>query len=76
MKISYVLAAYMLLTTVTTYGQESTMSATYFRNGIYLGEAPSIASRMANGTFIEAEDIEKEYNPKRSGANKVVPGKG
>lgn len=37
---------------------------------------PSIASRIADGTFIPGEDIRKEYNPKRAGANHVVPGKG
>ena len=37
---------------------------------------PSIASQIANGTFIPAVDIKKEYNPKRMDGNKAVPGKG
>lgn len=39
-------------------------------------EVPSIASQIANGTFIPAENISGEVNPKRRGANKPVPGKG
>jgi hypothetical protein len=39
-------------------------------------EVPSIASQIANGTFIPAENIVKEFNPKKWGANTSVPGKG
>ncbi|RLD47585.1 MAG: sheath polysaccharide-degrading enzyme, partial [Bacteroidetes bacterium] len=39
-------------------------------------EVPSIASQIANGTFIPAENISKEFNPKRWGKNTSVPGKG
>ena len=39
-------------------------------------EVPSLASRMANGTFIQAENKEQEFNPKRWGKNTSVPGKG
>ena len=55
--------------------QESSPASSVTK-AIYLGEVPSLASRMSNGTFIEATDIEKEYNPKRRDANKAVPGKG
>lgn len=42
----------------------------------YMIEVPSIASQIAAGTFIPAEYIEKEVNPKKRGANRAVPGKG
>ncbi len=39
-------------------------------------EVPSIASQIANGTFIPAENIIKEVNPKSWGSNTAIPGKG
>ncbi len=39
-------------------------------------EVPSIASQIADGTFKPAENIVKEYNPKKWGKNTSVPGKG
>ena len=39
-------------------------------------EVPSIASRIASGTFIPAENRVKEFNPKHWGSNTSVPGKG
>jgi PKD repeat protein len=39
-------------------------------------EVPSIASQIANGTFIPSENHVKEFNPKKWGSNTAVPGKG
>jgi PKD repeat protein len=39
-------------------------------------KVPSIASQIASGTFIPAENKTREVNPKRWGANTSVPGKG
>ena len=39
-------------------------------------EAPSLATRMRENTFIEAVDKNQVVNPKRRDGNKVVPGKG
>ena len=39
-------------------------------------EVPSIASQLANGTFIPSENHVKEFNPKKWGSNTAVPGKG
>ena len=39
-------------------------------------EVPSIASQIADGTFVPAENIDKEFNPKRWGKNTAIPGKG
>ncbi len=39
-------------------------------------KVPSLATQIANGTFIPGEDIEKEFNPKQWGKNVAVPGKG
>lgn len=44
--------------------------------GVFLGEVPSIAEQLANGTFVPADNRPGEVNPKRSDANRVVPGKG
>ncbi len=37
---------------------------------------PSIAEQMATGQFIPAKEINKEFNPKKTGTNTAVPGKG
>lgn len=42
----------------------------------YVKYIPSIAEQMANGQFIPAEEINREVNPKKRGANMAVPGKG
>ncbi len=39
-------------------------------------EVPSIASQIADGTFIPSENYVKEFNPKKWGSNTSVPGKG
>jgi len=39
-------------------------------------EVPSIASQISDGTFIPSENMAKEFNPKRWGANTSIPGKG
>lgn len=39
-------------------------------------DVPSIASQIADGTFIPAEDLKKEMNPKRWGKNTSDPSKG
>jgi PKD repeat protein len=50
--------------------------ATLFVTSEQMIEVPSIASQIASGTFIPAEYINEEVNPKRWGANTSVPGKG
>ncbi|MCF6171831.1 MAG: T9SS type A sorting domain-containing protein [Bacteroidales bacterium] len=70
----------MLLTAavVSLYAQQSAnvQHATYIGISEQMVERPSIASQIANGTFVPAENIEGEVNPKRRGANLAVPGKG
>ena len=39
-------------------------------------KVPSIASQIEDGTFVPAENINKEVNPKQRDGNKAVPGKG
>ncbi|MCB0805356.1 MAG: PKD domain-containing protein [Bacteroidales bacterium] len=39
-------------------------------------EVPSIASQIANGTFVPAVDENKIYNPKKWGKSTSIPGKG
>jgi hypothetical protein len=56
--------------------EQEKFSATSFSQANSMQVVPSIASRIKDATFIEAVDIIKEYNPKRSDGNKVVPGKG
>lgn len=55
---------------------EQVQKATLIVTAESLIEIPSIASQMANGQFIPAENIDREVNPKRRDANKAVPGKG
>jgi PKD repeat protein len=55
---------------------EGEQHPTLITTAIFLGEVPSIASQIENGTFKPAEDIVKEFNPKKWGANTAVPGKG
>jgi PKD repeat protein len=50
--------------------------ATLIKTATSMVEVPSIASQIADGTFIPAQDINHEVNPKKSSANKAVPGKG
>jgi PKD repeat protein len=55
---------------------EGPQNPTLIVEGILVAEVPSIAEQIANGTFKPAENIVKEFNPKRWGANTSVPGKG
>lgn len=55
---------------------KSAKSPTLIAKSELMLEVPSIASQLASGTFIAAEELNKEVNPKRWGANKAVPGKG
>lgn len=60
------------------YSQNSVsrQKATIVGKATKMIEVPSIASQIEAGTFIPAENILKEYNPKKRGANIAVPGKG
>lgn len=55
---------------------EGPQHPTLIVEGILVADVPSIEEQMANGTFKPAENIIKEFNPKRWGANTSVPGKG
>lgn len=60
------------------FAQESNneQHATLTVKAEYVKYIPSIAEQIANGQFIPAEEINKEVNPKKRGANMAVPGKG
>jgi len=72
--IIILLAIAFILTGAQTTAQEQ--QATLVLTSESVIEVPSIASQIENGTFIPAENILKEYNPKRWGKNTSVPGKG
>lgn len=79
MKKKVQIALALLLTcTFSVQAQSSNdiQKATLVRQASYMIEIPSIEFQLESGTFIPAEDIIKEYNPKRRDANKPVPGKG
>ncbi|MCB2220969.1 MAG: T9SS type A sorting domain-containing protein [Bacteroidetes bacterium] len=78
MKIKFTQLLILLAFAVTGWSQSSTQpqNPTLISEAAYMLEVPSIASQIADGTFQEAENIVKEYNPKRRDANKAVPGKG
>ncbi len=63
---------------VNGFSQNSSteQKATLVLTAKYMKKIPSIAEQMANGSFKQAVDEDKEYNPKRRDANKAVPGKG
>lgn len=79
MKIKFTSALSLLaFLTSTITGQQATQpqKATLITKAEFMIEVPSLASQLASGEFIEAENISKEYNPKHRDANKAVPGKG
>lgn len=77
MRLNLAMALVVLVSTITTIAQKSELQkATLIQTADYRNEVPSIASQLENGSFIPAEDISKEYNTKKKGANNVVPGKG
>jgi len=78
MKKIFTLFVLSLITFSTTLiGQEKELTSPssfgYLPDPI---EVPSIAQQIKDGTFIEAKDEVKFGQPKRSGANITVPGKG
>jgi len=78
MRNIYLVLLLLSVFTFSIYGQNQaqTQKATLVNKADYMIEVPSIASQIENGQFIPAESLNKEVNPKRSGANKAVPGKG
>ncbi|MCB2219725.1 MAG: PKD domain-containing protein [Bacteroidetes bacterium] len=68
----------LMLAYQVNYAQSllSEQQATLVVTSEQMVEVPSIASQIANGTFIPAQDENKEYNPKKWGKNTAVPGKG
>lgn len=75
MKFKSIITIFFIAITSSVLAQENSTPATYFTSST-VTFVPSIASKIANGTFIEGKNIRKEFNPKRAGANKSVPGKG
>ncbi|MDT8394491.1 MAG: GEVED domain-containing protein [Bacteroidales bacterium] len=73
-KLFFLLFAFMAVSLV---GQETNTtppsSYGYLTEPVYV---PSLAQQMRDGTFIEASDEVRLGQPKRSGANITVPGKG
>jgi len=75
-----ILAIFLVSVTGRVYSQTSSGTAnqapTLIQTAIFLGEVPSIASQLENGTFKPGENLGKVFNPKKWGANMSVPGKG
>ncbi len=68
------MAAFAVTTGAQNVGRSQ--KATFFKQADYVKVVPSIAKQIASGDFIPAKDIAKEFNPKKVGPNKPVPGKG
>ncbi|MBI9033137.1 MAG: T9SS type A sorting domain-containing protein [Bacteroidales bacterium] len=66
----------MIVSVIIGNSQHIDTKATSTVKAEYMKQIPSIASQIEAGTFIRAENIAKEVNPKRRGANTAVPGKG
>ena len=67
---------FTLGTSVYTIAQENSTKATFTSKAVSMKKVASLASRLEDGTFIYAEKQNKIFNPKKSGVNKIVPGKG
>ncbi len=77
MKTKTTLLIFLVAFAIGTFAQSNNVQkATLIKTADSMVEIPSIASQIANGTFIPSEDINAEMNPKQVGANKPVPGKG
>jgi len=78
MKLKFYLILFFFAFSLTLVAQQAQQiqHATLTVTAANMIEIPSIASQIASGQFIPAENIAKEYNPKHSDANKAVPGKG
>jgi len=78
MRSKFTLLVLMAVGTISLFAQKSEQiqKATLIQSADFMIEVPSIASQIASGQFIAGEEINKEVNPKKSGANKAVPGKG
>lgn len=74
--ITWVLPAISVAATVLGQTSSEEQKATLITHAAYMTRVPSIASQLTAGTFKEAEDEAREYNPKRRDANLAVPGKG
>jgi hypothetical protein len=61
---------------VTAQQKPTSQSPTLISKSETLVEILSIASQLASGQFIEADESSKEVNPKNRDGNKAVPGKG
>ncbi|MBN2175404.1 MAG: T9SS type A sorting domain-containing protein [Bacteroidales bacterium] len=72
----YFLPVLIFIGFTTLKAQQLVQKATLIVEPASLIEVPSIASQMASGNFIPAQDQIEEVNPKRRDANKAVPGKG
>lgn len=78
MKTKLLILLMLVAGSFNIYAQETNtkQKATLIRKAEFMTEVPSIASQIASGQFIPAENIIKEVNPKRRDANRAVPGKG
>jgi len=77
MRLNHTLAIVLFAFTITSFSQQfEQQKATLIQTADFVKEIPSIASQLESGNFIPSEDISKEYNSKKRGANNVVPGKG
>ncbi len=78
MKKFTLLFSFLLFISSANFAQENEgkTKASFSKQADSYTVVPSIASQIENGTFIPAENIIKEVNPKKRDGNKVVPGKG
>jgi hypothetical protein len=78
MKFSTLIIAFLFCCSSISYGQaeKDVHHANFSTKAASVNKVPSLASRLKDGSFIPAEKHTKEFNPKRSDGNKVVPGKG
>jgi len=72
----FLLGLVLLINPTTAQQKKEFQKATLILQSEQMIEVPSIASQIADGSFIPAEEHEKEFNPKQWGKNTSIPGKG
>lgn len=76
-KLFLLIIGFLIAYTVTfAQSSEQVQKATLIKKPQKVHVIPSLAEQMKAGSFVPAEKIVKEVNPKQRGINQVVPGKG
>jgi len=76
MRLSLLFSIALICYSISVYSQTTEQTATLIQRVEFVKEVPSIAAQLEAGIFIPAQNITREFNPKKRDSNKAVPGKG